>query len=82
MRTAEELRSLRVVIHGLRMQVHSIMMDRNAQVGERVDLAGALPWAGMSDAPLRHGEGLAMPWVSLPYGPRYPPPPPSSVPKL
>lgn len=82
MRTAEELRSLRVVIHGLRMQVHSIMMDRNMQVGERGDLAGTLPWTGMPDVSMRHGEGLAMPWVSLPYGPRYPPPPPSSIPKL
>ncbi|KAJ4491380.1 hypothetical protein C8J55DRAFT_278734 [Lentinula edodes] len=32
LRLNEEVTSLRVALHGLRMQVHTIMMDRNAQV--------------------------------------------------
>ncbi|KAI0073364.1 hypothetical protein K474DRAFT_1774771 [Panus rudis PR-1116 ss-1] len=32
MRNAEEVRSLRTAIQGLRMQIHTIMMDRNAQI--------------------------------------------------
>jgi len=35
LRVNEEVGSLKAVVHGLRMQVHAIMMDRNAQVTGR-----------------------------------------------
>ncbi|TCD62918.1 hypothetical protein EIP91_006216 [Steccherinum ochraceum] len=35
MRMGEEVRSLRAVVNGLRMQVHAIMVDRNSQVTGR-----------------------------------------------
>lgn len=42
-RLNEEVMSVRAHLHGLRMQVHAIMMDRNTQVTGRVDEGGGLP---------------------------------------
>lgn len=36
-RVSEEIMALRAIVHGLRMQVHQIMMDRNSQVTGAVD---------------------------------------------
>ncbi|KAI0694346.1 hypothetical protein BC835DRAFT_1014433 [Cytidiella melzeri] len=65
MRTAEEIRSLRAIIHGLRMQVHSIIMDRNAQATGRSSDESVPPWL-----PDPH-EG-PLPWMRVPFQPRYP----------
>ncbi|KAI0344778.1 hypothetical protein BDW22DRAFT_1091035 [Trametopsis cervina] len=81
MRNTEEIRSLRAIIHGLRMQVHSIIMDRNAQTTGRLgEDAGVPMWL-----PEMHDAGPS--WMRLPFPPRYPyapisVPPPGSVPKL
>jgi len=40
LRLNEEVGSLKAVVHGLRMQVHAIMMDRNAQVTGRLPFGG------------------------------------------
>lgn len=41
----EEVMALRAVVHGLRMQVHQIMMDRNSQVTGRTDDAVGLGYS-------------------------------------
>ncbi|KIY62830.1 hypothetical protein CYLTODRAFT_438788 [Cylindrobasidium torrendii FP15055 ss-10] len=41
-RLNEEVMSVRAHLHGLRMQVHAIMMDRNTQVTGRVDEGGGI----------------------------------------
>lgn len=40
LRVNEEVMALRAIVHGLRMQVHQIMMDRNSQVTGREDGEG------------------------------------------
>ena len=40
LRVNEEVMALRAIVHGLRMQVHQIMMDRNSQVTGREDEEG------------------------------------------
>jgi TRAF-type zinc finger len=40
LRVNEEVMALRAIVHGLRMQVHQIMMDRNSQVTGREDDEG------------------------------------------
>ncbi|EIN11280.1 hypothetical protein PUNSTDRAFT_141696 [Punctularia strigosozonata HHB-11173 SS5] len=67
LRLNEDIGSVRAVLHGLRMQVHSIMMDRNAQVTGRPNDAPSGP------ARLVPGMGAAL----------HPPMPlPSPFPKL
>ncbi|KAI0093146.1 hypothetical protein BDY19DRAFT_1064390 [Irpex rosettiformis] len=79
MRTAEEIRSLRAIIHGLRMQVHSIIVDRNTQVAGHSGEESMLPW-------LPDPHDGPMPWMRVPFTPRYPLPSmsctPGSAPKL
>ncbi|KAK7692985.1 hypothetical protein QCA50_004626 [Cerrena zonata] len=77
MRNNEELRSLRSVLHGLRMQVHSILMERNAQITGRPGGQGM------------EGQGIAAidgsPWLPSFGIPRFPHlgvPPPAPVTKL
>ena len=75
MRMAEEIRSLRAVVNGLRMQVHAIMVDRNAQVhlggastsgsGNGVGARGTTP-TGRTDLP---GPVSS---VNLPQAPPHP----------
>ncbi|KAH8108037.1 hypothetical protein BXZ70DRAFT_31609 [Cristinia sonorae] len=43
MRMGEEIRSLRAVVSGLRMQVHAIMVDRNSQVVQVRDTSSSQP---------------------------------------
>ncbi|CAL1707707.1 unnamed protein product [Somion occarium] len=65
MRNTEELRSLRTVLHGLRMQVHSIMMDRNAQMAGRPGGEGQASGPEINDP--RDG-----PWIPPFPIPRFP----------
>ncbi|KZT23114.1 hypothetical protein NEOLEDRAFT_1136982 [Neolentinus lepideus HHB14362 ss-1] len=78
---AEEMRAVKAAVHGLRMQVHAIMMDRNAQVTGRTSVP---PHASLDNS----REDIAgLGWSPLIQHLGYPrpfPPPPlsSSIPKL
>ncbi|KAA1472925.1 hypothetical protein DENSPDRAFT_779170 [Dentipellis sp. KUC8613] len=85
-RTNEEVSAMRSVVNGLRMQVHAMMMDRNALVtgGEPGDARRAMGGAGFGA-----GVGGVMGgWPAVnrfyPHPPNlsHPPIPPSSVTKL
>ncbi|TFK49715.1 hypothetical protein OE88DRAFT_1682773 [Heliocybe sulcata] len=78
---SEEMRVVKAAVHGLRMQVHAIMMDRNAQVTGRT--------SGPTQASLDHPqeEGHVPGWPPLlqhlNYLRPFPPPShPTSIPKL
>ena len=59
LRVNEEVGSLRAIVHGLRMQVHQIMMDRNSQVTGREDGDGV----GYNYSHVRSAPAVE-PWTS------------------
>ncbi|EPQ52551.1 hypothetical protein GLOTRDRAFT_79656 [Gloeophyllum trabeum ATCC 11539] len=77
---AEEMRVVKAAVHGLRMQVHAIMMDRNAQVTGR---ASGVAQSSL-DGPYEGSPGPGWPILGQYLSPPRPFPPPlsTSIPKL